>query len=65
MHLHGGLGAKGRDLMNDIVHKSTLELTGWPKTQRVLQIRQTLDLALMREVGRQLSVCERMQAGSA
>ena len=57
----GNAGPSTLRLLSMIIEKATADLAGWEKTKRALEIRQSLSLALMRQVGRQLLLKNRVQ----
>ena len=52
----GGQGPAARALLQEATMRATADLEGWPKTQRILELRQGLSITLAREVGRQLAL---------
>ena len=62
MNCWAGLGPSAGALLHQIIKRATSALSGWPKTQRVLEIKQGLAFAVMREIGRQLEVVNRIQS---
>ena len=52
----GGQGAHARSLLYEVLRRATADLVGWPKAQRLAELRQNLALTLAREVARQLAV---------
>ena len=60
MHCWAGLGPSAGALLHQVIKRATSAMSGWPKTQRVLEIKQGLAFALMREIGRQLEVVNRV-----
>jgi len=57
----GGLGSSAKAVLFEVTKRATADLRGWPKTQALLEIRDALSVALMRELARQLSVKGRVQ----
>jgi hypothetical protein len=57
----GGLGTSAKAVLFEVTKRATADLRGWPKTQALLEIRETLSVTLMREIARQLSVKGRVQ----
>ena len=57
----GNAGPSAVRLLTLIVQKATADLHGWEKTKRAMEIRQSISLALMRQVGRQLLLKNRVQ----
>ena len=57
----GNVGPSTARLLAQLIDKATAELHGWEKTKRAMEFRQTLSLALMRQVGRQLLLKNRVQ----
>jgi hypothetical protein len=57
----GGLGSSAKAVLFEVTKRATADLTGWPKTQALLEMREDLSVTLMREVARQLSVKGRVQ----
>ena len=52
----GGQGAHARSLLYEVLRRATADLVGWPKAQRLAELRQNLALTLAREVAKQLAV---------
>ena len=52
----GGEGPAARALLFEVTKRATADLQGWPRTQRMLEIRQGLSLALARGVAAQLAL---------
>ena len=50
----GGMGPGAQSLLHTALARATADLGGWPKTQRILELRQALAMTLCREVARQL-----------
>ena len=50
----GNAGPSAMRLVAQVVDKATADLHGWEKTRRAMEIRLSLSVALMRQVGRQL-----------
>ena len=57
----GGLGTSAKAVLYEVSKRATADLRGWPKTQALQGIRETLSVTLMREVARQLMVKGRVQ----
>jgi len=54
--LWGGQGSAAKALLFEVLKRATADQQGWPKTQRILELRQNLSLTLAREVAKQLSL---------
>lgn len=52
----GGQGNAAKSLLFEVLKRATADQQGWPKTQRILEMRQNLSLTLAREVAKQLSL---------
>ena len=52
----GGQGPAAKALLHDVCRRATADLEGWPKTQRMLEIRQGISLSLARGVASQLAM---------
>ena len=50
----GGLGPSGAQLIRQLVEQATADKSGWEKTRAVAEFRQTVNFALVVQVGRQL-----------
>ena len=61
MHCWAGLGPSAGALLHQIVKRATSALSGWPKSKRVLEIKQAIAFAVMREVGGRLEAVNRIQ----
>ena len=61
LNTFGGTGPSAQRLLAQIIDKAIADLSGWEKTQRALELRRSLSLALMRQMGRQLLVKNRVQ----
>ena len=60
--LWGGQG----NLLWEVLKRATADLEGWAKTQRILELRQNLSLALVRGVARQLALrCQVLESNEA
>ena len=57
----GNAGPSTVRILAQLIGKATADLYGWEKTKRAMEFRQSLSLALMRQVGRQLLVKNRVQ----
>ena len=57
----GGEGPAARALLFEVTKRATADLQGWPRTQRMLEIRQGLSLALARGVAAQLALRCRLE----
>ena len=57
----GNAGPSSTRLLAQIIQKATADLHGWEKTKRAMDIRLNISVALMRQVGRQLSLKNRVQ----
>ena len=57
----GNAGPSAMRLVAQVVDKATADLHGWEKTRRAMEIRLSLWVALMRQVGRQLLLKNRVQ----
>ena len=57
----GNAGPSSLRLLSQILQKATADLHGWEKTKRAMEIRQSLSSTLMRQVGRQLQLKNRVQ----
>ena len=56
MHCWAGLGPSGGALLHQIMKRATSAFSGCLKTQKVIEIKQSIVFGLMRQVGRQLDV---------
>ena len=52
----GGQGAAAKGLLHELLKRATADQQGWPKVQRILELRQNLSLTLAREVAKQLAM---------
>ena len=52
----GGQGTAARNLLWEVLKRATADLEGWAKTQRILDLRQNMSLALVRGMARQLAL---------
>jgi hypothetical protein len=57
----GNAGPSSIRLLSQVIQKATADLHGWEKTKRAMEIRLNISVALMRQVGRQLSLKNRVQ----
>ena len=57
----GGLGSSAKAVLFEVTKRATADLSGWPKTHALLEMREALSVTMMREVSRQLSVKGRVQ----
>jgi hypothetical protein len=57
----GNGGPSSVRLLAQVVQKATADLHGWEKTKRAMEIRLGLSVTLMRQVGRQLLLKNRVQ----
>ena len=52
----GGQGPGAKHLLWEILKRATADMEGWAKTQRRMEIQESLSLALARGVAEQLSL---------
>ena len=57
----GNAGPSSIRLLSQVIQEATADLHGWEKTKRAMEIRLNISVALMRQVGRQLSLKNRVQ----
>ena len=52
----GGQGPAALALLHEATMRATADLEGWPKAQRIMELRQGLSITLAREVAGQLAL---------